>query len=125
MQSALSFWTDHLGRTWPAVRSRRRLKYAYPSHAALRLFVFNRDCYKCVRCGATAVDVPADYDGRYALSTNTFVGKYRGTLLLDHILTLRAGGLSVVGNLQSLCETCNKRKQREDRVAISSYGGCK
>lgn len=117
-------WTDFEGREWPIVRSARRLKFKYPAHAALRRHVFRRDGYRCVRCGAEALEVPEGYDGRETLHTTTFVSTgYRDVLVLDHIVTLRAGGRSVVENLQTLCETCNKRKQREDREAVRKCVG--
>lgn len=121
---APQFWTDYLGRVWKVVDSSRRLKFKYPAHAALRVHVFHRDGYKCCRCSTYAVEIPAGYDGRDALFTNTFVSSgYRDMLVLDHILTLRAGGRSVIENLQTLCETCNKRKLREDRAAIAAFSG--
>lgn len=118
-------WTDHLGRVWPLVRSVRRLKFKYPMHAALRAFVFNRDGYCCVRCGASAETIPADFDGHETLRTNTKTGV--GTvdvLVVDHVLTLAAGGKSHPGNLQTLCETCNKRKSKEDRAASALFRAC-
>lgn len=119
---APQYWTDYLGRSWKTVDSSRRLKFKYPAHAALREHVFNRDGYKCQRCDARALEVPADFDGKSTLWTNTFVSSgWRDMLVLDHILTLRAGGRSVVENLQTLCETCNKRKQREDRAATEAF----
>ena len=117
MREYAETWTDHLGRVWPVVQSCRRLKFKYPAHAALRVHVFHRDGFKCCRCPAHAIDVPAEWDGRDALSTNV-----RGNcgfpvlLVLDHIRTLRAGGRSTVQNLQTLCETCNRRKLHEDLV---------
>lgn len=42
-------------------------------------------------------------------------------LVLDHVLTLKAGGRSVIENLQTLCETCNKRKQRTDIADARAY----
>lgn len=114
-ESPYGTWTDHLGRVWPVIQSRRRLKFKCPAHAALRAYIFHRDGYKCVRCDAYAVGVPKDYSGRYALSTNTF-----DVLIVDHILTLKAGGLNVIENFQSLCETCNKKKIREDVAAIAA-----
>lgn len=114
-------WTDDLGRVWRTVTSPRRLKFSYPSHAALRAFVFRRDGFRCNRCQAKAVDIPATYDGRETLTTDTKVSSgWPDVLVLDHVLTLAAGGRSVIENLQTLCETCNKRKQREDRKAIAS-----
>lgn len=111
-------WVDHQGNVWPILQSRRPLRFKNPAHAALRAFVFHRDGYQCRRCKAKAVGVPEHYSGRYALYTDTRTGSgTQDVLVLDHILTLRAEGLSVPGNLQSLCETCNRRKQREDKAA--------
>lgn len=116
------FWQDFKGRKWPVITSPRRLKFKYPSHAALRRHIFHRDGYTCVRCGASAVNVPDSYDGRSTLFTNTFLRSgSRDLLILDHIRTLRAGGRSVIENLQTLCETCNKRKIKEDVAAIAAY----
>lgn len=115
-------WIDFRGRTWPVTTSRRRLKFKIPCHAALRAHVFQRDNFTCCRCGAQAVNCPAEYDGRFSLSTNTLVrGRWSDVLILDHVLTLAAGGRSVIENLQTLCETCNKRKQREDKAATAVY----
>ncbi|WP_156136045.1 HNH endonuclease [Delftia sp. ZNC0008] len=122
MRDPQPFWTDHKGRTWPVVRSSRRLKFKYPAHAALRAFVFHRDGYACVRCGVKAVNVPADYDGAEALRTNSQLSSgWPDMLVADHVLTLRAGGTSTIQNLQTLCETCNRRKQKEDRSAFEAY----
>jgi 5-methylcytosine-specific restriction endonuclease McrA len=120
-------WTDHLGREWPVVRSHRRLKFGYPAHAALRAFVFHRDGFRCVRCPAKVAVAPETYDGRQTLETDTLTGKpgdrYRWAdcLVVDHVLTLPAGGTSHPNNLQTLCETCNRRKQREDKAATAAY----
>lgn len=115
-------WIDHLGREWPLVRSARRLKFAYPMHAALRAFVFHRDGFCCVRCAALAAVIPPQYDGRETLRTNTMTGA--GTtdvLVVDHILTLAAGGKSHPCNLQTLCETCNRKKTKEDNAAAAAF----
>ncbi len=42
-------------------------------------------------------------------------------LIVDHVLTLRAGGKSVIENLQTLCETCNRRKQKTDIADARAY----
>lgn len=119
-----SFWTDHNGRQWRLVNSRRRLKFSIPCHAALRAFVFQRDGFRCCRCEAHAVEVPDHYDGRKTLRTNTRTGGgWPDVLVLDHVLTLAAGGLSHPNNLQTLCETCNRRKQREDIAAAAQARG--
>lgn len=118
----MASWIDWRGQAWREVTSPRRLKFKYPAHAALRAHVFRRDGFCCVRCGASAVDVPIDYDGRNTLSTNTRLSSgFSDMLILDHILTLKAGGRSVILNLQTLCETCNKRKQTEDIAAATQY----
>lgn len=111
-------WTDHRGRVWPIIQTRRRLKFKYPAHAALREYIFNRDGFKCVRCHASAINVPANYDGTHTLWTDKFTCGRSDILVVDHILTLRAGGKNAIENFQALCETCNKRKQREDKAAF-------
>ena len=114
-------WTDYMGRQWPIITSKRRLKFKYPAHAALRAHVFYRDDFKCVRCQAAAVNVPFTYDGAETLQTNTRVSSgYPDILVVDHVLTLKAGGVNAIENFQTLCETCNKSKQREDRAAIAA-----
>lgn len=116
-----SWWTDAWGQEWPVVRSPRALKFKIPCHAALRRHVFHRDGYACRHCGAKAIDVPENYSGRFTLNTNTFVCGREGwndVLILDHIVTRKAGGQNIVENLQTLCETCNRRKgSAEDRAA--------
>ena len=119
MRPAPQAWTDFEGLSWPVIKSTNRLKFKYP---ALRCHVFRRDEYGCRRCSACASYVPLDYDGRFTLSTNVLLPNgYFDVLVLDHIVTLRAGGRSVVSNLQTLCETCNKKKQREDKAAAAAY----
>lgn len=119
-------WTDFAGRTWPVVASARRLKFKYPAHAALRAHVHFCDGYACLRCGVKALSIPDGYSGRYAIEVDRVnPNGWRDSLVLDHILTLRAGGCNVAENLQTLCETCNRRKQREDRRAIREYEASK
>jgi 5-methylcytosine-specific restriction endonuclease McrA len=94
----------------------------YPLHAAIRAHVLHQAGYKCAHCGVPAAAVPKFYDGREALTTAKMKkGGYPIVLLVDHILTLKAGGLNVIKNFQCLCETCNKHKSREDRLAIADY----
>ena len=115
-------WTDYRGCAWPVVQSTRRLKFKYPAHAALRAHVFHVGGYCCARCPAAAIAIPAEYTGRWAIQTNTLVrGRWSDVLVLDHILCLKAGGRNVVDNFQTLCETCNKRKQKEDIEAAAVY----
>lgn len=115
-------WVDYKGRIWPVVASTRRLKFKYPSHAALREHVFVRDDFQCCRCDARATNIPAGWNGRETLLTNTKISSgYSDMLIVDHIVTLKAGGLNVINNFQTLCETCNKSKQREDIAAARAY----
>lgn len=113
-------WTDYKGRVWSIVQSVRRLKFKYPAHAALRAHVFHRDGYRCIRCGAEAISVPAGYDGSETLATGVISNGRRVALVADHILTLAAGGRSVIENMQTLCDICNRRKQSEDKAAIAA-----
>jgi 5-methylcytosine-specific restriction endonuclease McrA len=53
---------------------------------AVRLFVWQRDGGRCVRCGS------------------------RDRLEFDHIIPLSAGGSTTERNLQLLCESCNRAK---------------
>lgn len=54
----------------------------------------------------------------YVLSVLDFVSSgFRDILVVDHVLTMKAGGLNYIENFQTLCETCNKRKSREDKAA--------
>lgn len=115
-------WTDLKGRVWPVVTSVGRLKFKYPSHAALREHVFIRDGFKCCQCGACAVGVPEDWNGSTTLFTNTTLRSgWADLLVVDHILTLKAGGKNIVSNMQTLCETCNRRKQKIDKAATRAY----
>lgn len=119
-------WTDHNGKAWPVTTMKGRLKFKLPSHAAMRAFVLHRDKYKCRQCPAKAVNVPPTYAGRFALFTDTKVKAKKldrywpDVMVLDHVLTLKAGGRNHPDNLQALCETCNKRKQVEDKAAAAT-----
>ena len=57
----------------------------------LRLYIFNRDGYRCVQCGR------------------------RGRLECDHIEPREAGGSDHPDNLQTLCRRCHIAKTRADR----------
>ena len=55
----------------------------------LRFYIYNRDGYKCKKCGK---------NGKYA------------NLEVDHIVPISRGGLSTSNNLQTLCHDCNMEK---------------
>lgn len=116
------YWMDYKGRAWPVLTTTRRMKFKYPAHAALREHVFVTDGFKCRRCDARASSVPDGWDGRSTLFTNTKVSSgHPDMLVVDHVLTLKAGGRNEVSNFQTLCETCNKRKQKEDIAAALAF----
>jgi 5-methylcytosine-specific restriction enzyme A len=54
---------------------------------AVRDYVLQRDQYQCRGCGATQ------------------------ELTIDHIVPLAKGGTDDLSNLQTLCRSCNSRKQ--------------
>lgn len=56
----------------------------------LRYHVLQRDGFRCVMCGRTSQDGV--------------------TLHVDHIIPVAKGGLTVLDNLQCLCEDCNRGK---------------
>ena len=55
----------------------------------LRFFIYERDKYRCRRCGASG---------------------QRANLEIDHIVPIAKGGKSNPENLQTLCRSCNKSK---------------
>jgi 5-methylcytosine-specific restriction endonuclease McrA len=90
-------------------RSRPSGKYL----ARIRLAVYSRDGFACLRCG-WAPDLPDGYDGHRTLG-ETYrcprTGNFRCRLLeLDHIHPHVLGGKFRIENLQTLCNSCNARK---------------
>ncbi len=55
----------------------------------LRFSIYERDGYRCRRCGASDLDSPLE---------------------IDHILPISKGGKSTYDNLQTLCRKCNYEK---------------
>jgi HNH endonuclease len=76
-----------VNRLSPAFGSAPHFNRNVPPH--LRQKIFERDLFTCKYCGlvGTAPDLHA-----------------------DHILAVKHGGLTIIGNLQTLCSACNLRK---------------
>lgn len=64
----------------------RNLASGYASRIEVREFVFKRDGYRCVYCGA------------------------KEDLQIDHIISVYRGGKNKICNLQTLCGSCNAAK---------------
>ncbi|MCM0593308.1 MAG: HNH endonuclease [Gloeotrichia echinulata IR180] len=58
----------------------------------VKKYVFERDKCQCQSCGKTT------------LETN---------LTIDHIIPLSRGGQNDISNLQTLCSTCNQKKNND------------
>lgn len=63
----------------------------YISRADVREQIFNRDGHRCLKCGS------------------------KEHLTLDHIVSVYLGGENTIGNLQTLCRSCNSAKS-PDRI---------
>jgi hypothetical protein len=90
---------------------RRRTSPA--AFARLRLAVYSRDGFSCVRCGWAPKSIPPDYDGRRALGEACVKANGRQgcrLLELDHIIPASKNGRLELSNLQTLCNSCNCRK---------------
>ncbi|MBD2580225.1 HNH endonuclease [Oscillatoria sp. FACHB-1406] len=57
---------------------------------SVRKYVFQRDNFHCQSCGKTHLETQ---------------------LTIDHIIPLATGGSNDISNLQTLCLSCNQRKQ--------------
>lgn len=66
---------------------KRRIASNYIRNPLIREYVFNRDSYKCVLCGS------------------------KEFLQVDHIISVYRGGENTLGNLQTLCRSCNAGKR--------------
>ena len=76
-------WPDELD---PPPSKKRRSRQLIPAHLAHTTAVFERDRYRCVRCGAWR------------------------DLAVKHIVARRAGGSDDMANLHTVCGTCYSRK---------------
>lgn len=74
---------DYLWRSYP---ERRKRANSIISKIELRIMVFSRDGWKCVRCSRTS------------------------SLTIDHILPVAKNGTDEPENLQTLCRSCNSKK---------------
>jgi hypothetical protein len=74
-------------QTVPVERLRAELR----SDRSVAFRVFQRDGYRCVRCGADGTEP-------------------RNDLTLDHVIALSVGGDNSLKNLQTLCRSCNSSK---------------
>jgi hypothetical protein len=71
-------------------------------------------------CNARALEVPQNYSGKKTLFCELppeYKGKVKTNILvLDHIVPIRLGGLTIESNLQTLCDICNAKKVKADRL---------
>lgn len=111
-----AFWTSADGRQYAIPSPVTRLKFRYPSHAALRAHVFTRDRFTCQRCGWKPQSVPEDYNGRYTIIGPDIEGKRR-ELQLDHVTPFIRGGTHHPSNLRTLCFGCNAAKRDREAAA--------
>lgn len=73
--------------------------------SAVRLAVYRRDNYTCVRCGVTAAELERlkKEAPRSARAGHFF-------MTLDHIVPWSLGGSNDPENLQTMCADCNNEK---------------
>ena len=71
--------------------------------------VYERDAFTCQACGWRPEAIPEDYDGAFTLGFWPHRTEERA-LHVDHRVPRRAGGSSDLGNLQTLCGSCNCSK---------------
>lgn len=94
--------TRDKGESFRLAIARGRVKWAYKEFkyirhrlsSKLRYQVLKRDNFKCVKCGNNADN---------------------SLLEVDHIKPICQGGLSVIDNLETLCNFCNKGKQLAEK----------
>jgi 5-methylcytosine-specific restriction endonuclease McrA len=100
-------WTDHNGVVQPT----RNTKYPQQSawYETLRATVFERDNFTCHGCGLRATE-HSIADGYPCVAADKPDNGYYGTLVLDHVISLRNGGSNHPDNMQTLCGYCNSAK---------------
>lgn len=100
------FWVDHSGARLKVPSHKRRMAFGkFSLHAAVRAFVFIRDCFTCQVCGRRDSTGDRTYDGRW-----TRLSDDNQILVLDHIHPFVRGGTNHPGNLRVLCDPCNGKK---------------
>ena len=90
----------------------KRPDYRTPKYQKLRVEVFTRDGFRCVRCDLEGGPNPGEglpYTGRWSAMD----------VVVDHIVALARGGTNDLSNLQTLCDACNlyKAGTEDKRVA--------
>lgn len=107
----MPFWLDDQGNCFVVPSRSQRPRYKYPSHAALRSFVYRRDGFMCKTCGTSPSSIPDGYDGHETLKVpRRSKAGFGSMLVIDHIVSLRNGGTNHPDNLQTLCDCCNAAK---------------
>lgn len=64
----------------------RKIAQAFIGKKKIRIFIFKRDKYKCLKCNS------------------------KENLSIDHIQAINKGGENKISNLQTLCRSCNSAK---------------
>jgi 5-methylcytosine-specific restriction endonuclease McrA len=107
----------------PPRTSRHRPKISRRKRARIRLAVYERDRFACTDCEWKPAEIPAAYDGSYALAGPAPAEALSGPgrhpsqrlaavriLTLGHKVHYRDGGVFTVDNLKAQCSNCNYRK---------------
>ncbi len=112
MSKYRKWWTDENGTKHICPGRGKRLRPTERrEHAKLRAFVFRRDNFRCVGCGAESRnEIPANYDGRDGICVYPAGSDRLRFLYIDHIKPRNQGGSNHPSNLQALCGSCNASK---------------
>jgi len=80
------------------------------NHVILREICLDRDNLKCVKCNII---------GRRREYSNKELNK--PLLIADHIIPLAMGGDHFLENMQTLCQDCNREKNKKDQSNIAKF----